>query len=74
MFYLLVEVHVLHLGFEQLHFVHGDGVLQGLLTSQRAFPIILLLTINITDRTTTREYTVTLASIMAYTELHILEN
>lgn len=45
--YLLVEVHVLHLGFEQLHFVHGYGVLKALLCSCRTLSILLLLLLSV---------------------------
>lgn len=40
--HLLVKVHVLHLGFEQLHFIHGDGVLKAVLSSCRIISILLL--------------------------------
>lgn len=45
--YFLVEVHVLHLGFKQLHFVHGDGVLVGLLCSCISLSVLLRFCVHI---------------------------
>lgn len=52
--YLLVEVHVLHLGFEQLHFGHSDGVLKALLCSCRTLSIFF--GIHIEHRATTGKH------------------